>query len=296
MCGTRKVSSNGKLGSYQFITYREFSDKVRDFSSGLKELNMQRVRKKKFTKKNNKTKKKKKNDRLGFYSVNREEALVTEVSGWSQSLTTVFLYDTLGPDSLEYIINHSEISVLVASEDKINKILAVSSKCPTLKYIIILPTTKKTDFQSSTVKLLNYREVMEMVKKKKKNIIKKKKQNLFKKKKKKKNREEKHTITQIDQNPTIWQQSSIPQEQQANFFIQNFFLILIFFFFVNFFILLGVPKGVMVEHSNLIAAIASVSVTLPLYPDDVYFSYLPMAHIYEKLCQGSGLLAGNFPF
>jgi long-chain acyl-CoA synthetase len=80
-----------------------------------------------------------------------------------QSLTTVFLYDTLGPDSLEYIINHSEISVLVASDDKVNKILAVSNKCPTLKYIIILPTIKKSEYQASATKLLQYKEVMEMV-------------------------------------------------------------------------------------------------------------------------------------
>ncbi|KAI0221629.1 Long-chain-fatty-acid--CoA ligase 5 [Lamellibrachia satsuma] len=47
----------------------------------------------------------------------------------------------------------------------------------------------------------------------------------------------------------------------------------------------GLPKGAMITHHNLVVAMfgAAVNVaSLRFSPDDVYFSYLPMAHVYEK--------------
>ena len=42
---------------------------------------------------------------MGIYSKNREEWILTELAGISQGVTTVSLYDTLGPDSVEFVIN-----------------------------------------------------------------------------------------------------------------------------------------------------------------------------------------------
>ncbi|KAL3648944.1 Long chain acyl-CoA synthetase 6, peroxisomal [Castilleja foliolosa] len=47
----------------------------------------------------------------------------------------------------------------------------------------------------------------------------------------------------------------------------------------------GTPKGVMLTHGNFIANVAGVSLVLKLYPSDVYISYLPLAHIYERASQ-----------
>lgn len=35
------------------------------------------------------------------------------------------LYDTLGPDATNYILNHAEVSVIVCSQEKIPKVIGV---------------------------------------------------------------------------------------------------------------------------------------------------------------------------
>ncbi|XP_057476012.1 long chain acyl-CoA synthetase 6, peroxisomal [Actinidia eriantha] len=47
----------------------------------------------------------------------------------------------------------------------------------------------------------------------------------------------------------------------------------------------GTPKGAVLSHGNLIANVAGATVTVKFYPSDVYISYLPLAHIYERANQ-----------
>lgn len=44
----------------------------------------------------------------------------------------------------------------------------------------------------------------------------------------------------------------------------------------------GTPKGAVLSHGNLIANVAGGSLGIKFYPSDVYISYLPLAHIYER--------------
>lgn len=45
----------------------------------------------------------------------------------------------------------------------------------------------------------------------------------------------------------------------------------------------GTPKGAVLTHGNLIASIAGSLLSIKLLSTDVYISYLPLAHIYERL-------------
>ena len=45
----------------------------------------------------------------------------------------------------------------------------------------------------------------------------------------------------------------------------------------------GLPKGVMLSHGNLAADIAGVAGLIQVNPNDIHISYLPMAHIYERV-------------
>ncbi|XWS08998.1 hypothetical protein CRYUN_Cryun40dG0048200 [Craigia yunnanensis] len=47
----------------------------------------------------------------------------------------------------------------------------------------------------------------------------------------------------------------------------------------------GTPKGVVLTHGNLIASAAGCSIATKFNPSDVYISYLPLAHIYERANQ-----------
>ncbi|KAI5658823.1 hypothetical protein M9H77_27616 [Catharanthus roseus] len=47
----------------------------------------------------------------------------------------------------------------------------------------------------------------------------------------------------------------------------------------------GTPKGVVLTHANLISNVAGMTVTVKFYSSDIYISYLPLAHIYERANQ-----------
>ncbi|KAL4024914.1 hypothetical protein IC575_013287 [Cucumis melo] len=54
----------------------------------------------------------------------------------------------------------------------------------------------------------------------------------------------------------------------------------------------GTPKGAVLTHGNLIASVAGCSLALKFFPSDVYISYLPLAHIYERANQVSTVYFG----
>ncbi|KAJ7954907.1 Long-Chain Acyl-CoA Synthetase [Quillaja saponaria] len=47
----------------------------------------------------------------------------------------------------------------------------------------------------------------------------------------------------------------------------------------------GTPKGAKLTHGNLIASVAGSSMGIKFYSSDIYISYLPLAHIYERANQ-----------
>ncbi|KAJ2554290.1 medium-chain fatty acid-CoA ligase faa2 [Coemansia sp. RSA 1933] len=99
---------------------------------------------------------------LGMYASNRVEWILTDFGGVSQNLYTVALYDTLGADSIEYIVNHAEIQVLVCSLDKVAKLLKMREKLPQLKVIVSMDNfgedtpnaTLPSPFNTSSVTVL----------------------------------------------------------------------------------------------------------------------------------------------
>ncbi|KAG8640443.1 long chain acyl-CoA synthetase 8 [Manihot esculenta] len=55
----------------------------------------------------------------------------------------------------------------------------------------------------------------------------------------------------------------------------------------------GLPKGVMITHSNIIATAAAVMTVIPnLGSNDVYLAYLPLAHVLELAAESIMLTAG----
>nr|AIU99507.1 Long-Chain Acyl-CoA Synthetase [Salvia miltiorrhiza] len=47
----------------------------------------------------------------------------------------------------------------------------------------------------------------------------------------------------------------------------------------------GTPKGVVLSHGNLISSVAGMTLSVKFYSSDIYISYLPLAHIYERANQ-----------
>ncbi len=46
----------------------------------------------------------------------------------------------------------------------------------------------------------------------------------------------------------------------------------------------GVPKGAVLTHSNILSVISAIKPVLPISEADVYLSYLPLSHVFERIC------------
>ncbi|PVV01594.1 hypothetical protein BB560_003982 [Smittium megazygosporum] len=84
-----------------------------------------------------------------IYSSNRPEWNIADKAFSAQSLYSIGLYDSLGGDALDYIINHSESSVIVCSIDKIPKLLLNMFKFPRVKLIISMDPLTESESSSN---------------------------------------------------------------------------------------------------------------------------------------------------
>ncbi|ORY48444.1 acetyl-CoA synthetase-like protein [Rhizoclosmatium globosum] len=109
---------------YVWQTYEAVNERVKSFANGVMKIGTDLKLKDRFN--------------LGIYSVNNPEYAISDYSAHLFSLTLVALYDTLGEETSQFILNHSEIPIIVTTLDKISKLIALSPKCPHLKAVILM--------------------------------------------------------------------------------------------------------------------------------------------------------------
>lgn len=54
----------------------------------------------------------------------------------------------------------------------------------------------------------------------------------------------------------------------------------------------GVPKGVLLTHKNILTSLKAYCTAVKTYEDDVFFGFLPLAHVFELLAESVAILAG----
>lgn len=122
----------GKWGPYEWETYAEIRKRRDDFGAGLVRLYrglLKGTKNSQFC--------------VGIQSINRVEWSLTDLACQAYSLISVALYDTLGPDAVSYIINLSEIEIIVAELEHIPKLLSIKDKIPGLKLIISMDSLRE---------------------------------------------------------------------------------------------------------------------------------------------------------
>ncbi|RCK57698.1 Long-chain-fatty-acid--CoA ligase 2 [Candida viswanathii] len=67
---------------------------------------------------------------LTIFAVNRAEWILTDLACSSYAITNTALYDTLGPDVSQYILNLTESPIVVCTHDKIQVLLNLKRKYP----------------------------------------------------------------------------------------------------------------------------------------------------------------------
>jgi long-chain acyl-CoA synthetase len=60
---------------------------------------------------------------VALYSKNREEWAISDFACLQTAITTVTLYDTLGKDSIEYILDQCLIKTVICQADKVKNII-----------------------------------------------------------------------------------------------------------------------------------------------------------------------------
>ncbi|EGF81644.1 hypothetical protein BATDEDRAFT_19355 [Batrachochytrium dendrobatidis JAM81] len=192
---------------------------------------------------------------LGIFSSNRAEWVIADLAAQAFSVAVVALYDTLGADTSEYILNHADVSVVVASIDKVPLLLSLAHKTK-LKAIIALDSIPSVSTLGSVtnpfqfakiwakekgIELYSFNEVMDL------GI--------------------KHPIP-----------FRLPSEEDVFCLCYTSGTT-------------GNPKGAVLSHKNMIAVLRGNFTQFSIDATDVHISYLPLAHIFER-CVVSTMLAG----
>jgi long-chain acyl-CoA synthetase len=179
----------------------------------------------------------------------------------SQGLFTVSLYDTLGPDATEYIINHASLACVVTSLNHVTALLKLKPRLPTLKIIVALDPLSAGELPGeSKGELLNSLAAELGV-----------------------------SIHYIKDVEALGENHPIPYNPPKPEDITT----------INYTSgTTGPPKGVVLTHRNTVAATCASLIVIGGDPKQTLCSFLPLAHIYQRLGEhgalGSGAAIGYF--
>src|SRR5262245_20594110 len=116
---TRPAIREKDRGIWQTYTWREYHDQVRDLALGLSALGFRR------------------GDALTVIGDNRPRLYWAQVAAMCLGGTSVPVYQDSIARELAYVLEHAEVSVVVAEDqEQVDKILALRADLPRLKLII----------------------------------------------------------------------------------------------------------------------------------------------------------------
>lgn len=173
----------------------------------------------------------------------------------SQSLYSVSLYETLGPDATEYITNHAELASIVCSLPHIPTLLKLAPRLPTLKIIISMDPLDNGEANGhSKADLLNQLAAQHGIKI--------------------------YSFTEVEE---IGQKSGRPIRPASWDDLAT----------INYTSgTTGAPKGVVITHGRAVSAINGGRMSGNVSHKDIHISYLPLAHIYGRLVDQIALAEG----
>lgn len=167
---------------------------------------------------------------IGIYSVNRPEWLLVDFACNAYSLASVALYDTLGEESIKFILQQSKLDIVFVSLDRLPSLLRFN-----VKVIICMDEVNETCrmwANQRQITLITFKELQNLGRNNPKNHIPPKSKDIA----------------------TVCYTSGTT----------------------------GEPKGALLSHLNFCAQNVFCYLGIDLTNKDVYLSYLPLAHIFER--------------
>ncbi|GLB35097.1 putative AMP-binding enzyme [Lyophyllum shimeji] len=179
---------------------------------------------------------------VGIWSANRPEWQIIDIALQSYDKVSVSLYDTLGKDSVEYIINHAHLTVIFSTADHIPTLLKLAPNVPILKLIVCIddltPEARKILTEWGAAQNIKIQQLRDLEAYGKTNLV----------------------------EPTRARPETIVSICYTSGTTNN-------------------PKGVVLTHGNFSLATQSNLHGLQLPEEATLLSYLPLAHIYERVCE-----------
>nr|GAT59645.1 acetyl-CoA synthetase-like protein [Mycena chlorophos] len=176
---------------------------------------------------------------VGLWSINRPEWQIVDIALHSYKKIGVTLYDTLGKDSVEYIINHSHLTVVFTTLDHVPTLLKLAPKTPCLKMIVSLdpisPETSQVFTEWGQTLNIVVKDIYEF-----------------------------EALGQAHLTEPI-----TPAVNDIAFICYTSGTT-------------SMPKGVVLTHRQFLTSVISNLLGLTLTQEGSVFSYLPLAHIYER--------------
>mmetsp|Transcript_3549 Transcript_3549/g.8031 ORF Transcript_3549/g.8031 Transcript_3549/m.8031 type:complete len:561 (-) Transcript_3549:609-2291(-) len=213
--GQRVEDANGNPGKYTWLTYSQIGEARTALGSGLLHLGVQP------------------GSNVGIYSVNCVEWSITDHACHAYSMVPVPLYDTLGPDSVQFICSHAEVSAVFCSHKVLDNLMASIQDIKRIQLVVVYGLPKGASLPSSAgahFEMITFQDLLRVG--------------------------QEHPKSHVPPRPS--QLCKVCYTSGTT----------------------GVPKGVMITHSNMLANIAGAEV-VPVKQGDIHISYLPLAHIYE---------------
>ncbi|XP_065857679.1 probable CoA ligase CCL6 [Euphorbia lathyris] len=148
MLGKREITDSKVVGPYVWLTYKQVYDSAVKIGSAIRSRGLNP------------------GDRCGIFGSNCREWITAMEACNSQAITYVPLYDTLGPNAVEFIINHAEVSLAFVQESKLSSILACLPNCNSyLKTIVSfgnVSDTQKKEAEELGVSCFSWNEFCQL--------------------------------------------------------------------------------------------------------------------------------------
>ncbi|QDZ23683.1 acetyl-CoA synthetase-like protein [Chloropicon primus] len=223
--GKRLKGEDGTVSEYKWMTYREVGEKVKLLGSGLAAEGIASQ------------------DKIGVFGANCPEWMIAMQACNRNNVACVPLYDTLGENAVEYILNHAECKAVFVSSEKLGNLLKSKGNMPTVKLVVYWGEASDEDkaaLKSAKVKSYSFPELLDAGAKSPSAPVKAKTSDIA----------------------TIMYTSGTT----------------------------GNPKGVILPQSALVSELNAVgaklkAVNCEVTENEVFFSYLPLAHIFDRMTE-----------
>ncbi|XP_055502821.1 long-chain-fatty-acid--CoA ligase 5 [Leucoraja erinacea] len=190
---------------------------------------------------------------IGIFAQNRPEWIISELACYTYSMSVIPLYDTLGADAMVYIINRAELAIVIC--DNINKVKVLLGNCE-VKLTPSLSTIILMDPFDDALKEQGTKCHVEVL-----------------------------TLKEVEDLGRENLQKPIPPKPDD--------LSIVCFTSGT----TGDPKGAMLTHGNIVANSAAffrmMGSSISINVDDISISYLPLAHMFERVVQAALYCSGS---